>query len=65
MGRAFPELQMVLPTLAGIAATPMAIADEKGNTLVLDTVDNQVGRTARPLRDHRHGLLGDRPLTTR
>lgn len=40
MGRAFPELQMVLPTLDGIAATPMSIADEKGNTGVLTTVDN-------------------------
>lgn len=40
MGRAFPELQMVLPTLHDIAATPMAIADEKGNRGVLDTVSN-------------------------
>lgn len=40
MGRAFPELQMVLPTLDGIAATPMSIADEKGNTGVLSTIDN-------------------------
>ncbi|SFW87476.1 DUF917 domain-containing protein [Amycolatopsis australiensis] len=40
MGRAFPELQMVLPTLYGIRATPMSIADEKGNRGVLDTVDN-------------------------
>jgi DUF917 family protein len=41
MGRAFPELQMVLPTLSGIAATPMSIADEKGNVGVLTTVDNR------------------------
>jgi len=40
MGRAFPELQMVLPTLDGIAATPMSIADEKGNTGILHSVDN-------------------------
>jgi hypothetical protein len=40
MGRAFPELQMVLPTLSGIAGTPMSIADEKGNVGVLNTVDN-------------------------
>ncbi|MER6993384.1 DUF917 domain-containing protein [Saccharopolyspora hirsuta] len=40
MGRAFPEIQMVLPTLYGVRATPMAIADEKGNRGVLDTVDN-------------------------
>lgn len=41
MGRAFPEIQMVLPTLYGIKATPMAIADEKGNKGVLDTVTNR------------------------
>jgi uncharacterized protein len=41
MGRAFPEIQMVLPTLYGIRATPMAIADEKGNKGVLDTVTNR------------------------
>ncbi|MBW4718501.1 DUF917 domain-containing protein [Saccharothrix obliqua] len=40
MGRAFPEIQMVLPTLYGVRATPMAIADDKGNKGVLDTVDN-------------------------
>ncbi|GAA4851489.1 DUF917 domain-containing protein [Saccharopolyspora rosea] len=40
MGRAFPEIQMTLPTLHGVRATPMAIADEKGNRTVLDTVDN-------------------------
>ena len=32
MGRAFPELQMCTPTLYGVTATPMAIADEKGNS---------------------------------
>jgi DUF917 family protein len=40
MGRAFPELQMVLPTLCGVPASPMAFADDKGNTGVLTTVDN-------------------------
>jgi DUF917 family protein len=40
MGRAFPELQMVLPTLAGIEATPMSIVDEKGNRGVFDTISN-------------------------
>jgi len=40
MGRAFPELQMVLPTLYGVTASPLAFADEKGNTAVLSTVDN-------------------------
>src|SRR3954454_2251748 len=41
MGRAFPELQMVLPTLAGIEATAMSIVDEKGNRGVFDTVTNE------------------------
>ncbi|WP_193597940.1 DUF917 domain-containing protein [Microbacterium sp. YJN-G] len=40
MGRAFPELQMVLPTLYDITASPLAFSDEKGNTGVLQTVDN-------------------------
>jgi DUF917 family protein len=40
MGRAFPELQMVLPTLSGISATPMSIVDDKGNRGVFDTIDN-------------------------
>lgn len=40
MGRAFPELQMCLPTLNGVSATPMAMADEKGNAVVIDTIDN-------------------------
>lgn len=40
MGRAFPEIQMSTPTLYGIKATPMAIADDKGNSVVLDAIDN-------------------------
>jgi len=40
MGRAFPELQMVSMTMFDIHACPMAMADEKGNALVLKTVDN-------------------------
>jgi DUF917 family protein len=40
MGRAFPEVQMVTPTLWGIQATPMALADEKGNRAILSTTDN-------------------------
>ena len=41
MGRAFPELQMATPALAGVTATPMAIADEKGNSAVINTVSNR------------------------
>jgi uncharacterized protein len=40
MGRAFPEIQMSTPTLHGIQATPMAIADDKGNSVVLNAIDN-------------------------
>ena len=40
MGRAFPELQMVSMTMFDVHACPMAMADEKGNALVLNTVDN-------------------------
>lgn len=40
MGRAFPELQMTLPTLSGITASPIGYADEKGNVGVIKAVDN-------------------------
>lgn len=40
MGRAFPELQMVSFTLHDIAATPLVIADEKGNTGIVDAISN-------------------------
>lgn len=50
MGRAFPEIQMVTATLYGVSATPMALADEKGNTAVIDTIDNHwAERLARSL----------------
>ncbi|MGH8927131.1 MAG: DUF917 domain-containing protein [Acidimicrobiia bacterium] len=35
MGRAFPEIQMSTPTLYGVAAAPMALADEKGNARLI------------------------------
>jgi DUF917 family protein len=40
MGRAFPELQMVSFTMHGISATPMVIADEKGNSSVISAISN-------------------------
>jgi len=50
MGRAFPEIQMVTATMFGVSATPMAIADEKGNAAILETVDNRwTERLARSL----------------
>jgi DUF917 family protein len=40
MGRAFPEIPMTTLHLGGISATPMMVVDEKGNTVLLATVDN-------------------------
>ena len=40
MGRAYPEVQLVTLTLHGMSASPFALADEHGNQVVLDTVDN-------------------------
>ncbi|MFF1695094.1 DUF917 family protein [Streptomyces sp. NPDC058257] len=48
MGRAFPEAQMVLPGLAGIANSPMAPAYDRDNTAIVEAVDNHAaGRIAR------------------
>ena len=41
MGRAFPELQMVTFTMAGVSATPMALTDEKGNSVIFRTITNK------------------------
>ena len=38
-GRAFPELQMVTYNLAGVKSTPTVVADEYGNTVVVDSDD--------------------------
>lgn len=50
MGRAFPELQMTSFHLHGIKATPMVLGDEKGNFILLETIDNvwteRLARTA-------------------
>ena len=40
MGRAFPELQHETFNVYGVNGTPAAVADEHGNTCLLDTVDN-------------------------
>lgn len=39
MGRAFPELQMVTFYLDEINASPMVLADEKDNSIILNAVD--------------------------
>ena len=40
MGRAFPELQMVTHTIHGISSTPFAMSDERGNTVLMETISN-------------------------
>jgi uncharacterized protein len=40
MGRAYPEVQLVTLTMHGIGASPFAIADERGDSVVLHTIDN-------------------------
>lgn len=40
MGRAFPYLELVTPTLYGGAATPMVMVDEHGNTMFLECESN-------------------------
>src|SRR2546423_388037 len=49
MGRAYPEVQLVTPTLYGRSASPFALADEHGNRVLIDAKDNvwaeRIGRT--------------------
>jgi len=50
MGRAFPEIPQCSMSVRGVSATPMALADEKGNLGLIETVDNdwteRLSRTA-------------------
>ena len=50
MGRAFPEIPQCSMSVRGVSATPMALADEKGNLSLLETVNNawteRLSRTA-------------------
>ena len=41
MARAFPELQMVIPTLHGHEISPVVAADERGNVGVFTTITNE------------------------
>jgi uncharacterized protein len=41
MGRAFPEIPQTTLTLGGVSATPMSMADEKGNALFIEAIDNE------------------------
>ena len=43
MRRAFPQIEMTTFTLAGLTASPMSLADEKGNRVAFETITNQVG----------------------
>jgi len=48
MGRAYPEIHQVTMTLFGVPASPFALADEHGNTLVIRGATNEwVERLAR------------------
>lgn len=50
MGRAFPEVQMVTYSIYGISASPLALADERSNTTVIEATDDHwMERLARPL----------------
>ncbi|HEY1824192.1 MAG TPA: DUF917 domain-containing protein [Trebonia sp.] len=40
MGRAFPELQMETFSVYGVPGSPLAIADERGHSVVIDTGDD-------------------------
>jgi DUF917 family protein len=40
MGRAFPEIPMVTFSIGGVRASPMICCDEKGNMVILETIDN-------------------------
>lgn len=41
MGRAFPELQMVTWSVFGQSASPIGVADERGNKMLIETDDNK------------------------
>jgi DUF917 family protein len=45
MGRAFPELTMVSFGIGGTSAAPMVVCDEKGNLLVIESINNQWAET--------------------
>ena len=55
MGRAFPEIQMVTHTIYGIDATPMAMSDERGNKVMMETINQPLDRD---LRTQYHGGYG-------
>ncbi len=49
MGRAYPEIQLVTLTLYGHSAAPIVVADARGNSVIIDSIDNfWAERLARP-----------------
>lgn len=49
MGRAYPEIQLVTFTLYGHSAAPIVVADARGNSVIIDSIDNfWAERLARP-----------------
>ena len=40
MGRAFPEIPMVTFSIGGVDASPMVCCDEKGNKVVIESINN-------------------------
>jgi DUF917 family protein len=68
MGRAFPELQMCLPTVFDRSAGPLAVSDERGQTAVLSGSDSlSLERIARSIVVHMGcvGALAAYPMTGR
>jgi DUF917 family protein len=45
MRRAFPQIEMTVFTLAGLKATPLSVADEKGNVCIFEATSNQLAET--------------------
>ena len=65
MGRAFPELQMETFNVYGAAATPMAVADERGSTAIVTTEDAKTAEwLARGLtiRMGGHAMIAEYPM---
>ena len=60
MGRAFPELQMTTFFFSGVSPTPTAVADEKGNVVVIDAAPDAVAveRIARLVCIYMGGTAG-------
>ena len=60
MGRAFPELQMTTFFIYGVSPTPTAVADEKGNVVVVDRAMDAVAveRMARLVCTYMGGTAG-------